>query len=156
MLLLFSPSWQPSPTQPLAHALTSEMEETEERIKVTKLMGWDKDGLRGKAEVACTQVKSDKEFIHHFPRASRCSARRARLPPTWSWLGKTTPLWTTLTLFLLLPPALYTVCFTIKSGISLRSAGVSCPGCIPSQLLAHSQPSVSVVGWGAGKNLDSV
>jgi len=42
---------------------------------------------------------------------------------------------------LLLPPALYAEYDTIWYGISLWSVGVSCPGCVPSQPLAHPQPA---------------
>ena len=49
--------------------------------------------------------------------------------------------------FLLLPPALCAEHDAIWSGISLWPVGVSCPGCVPSQLLVPP-PAYSLVGWG--------
>ena len=39
------------------------------------------------------------------------------------------------------PPSLYTGHDVIWCGISLWPVWVSCPGCVPSQLLVHLQPS---------------
>ena len=46
----------------------------------------------------------------------------------------------------LLPPALYAEHDVIWYGVSLWSVGVSCPGCVPSQLLVH--PSLLAGGVG--------
>lgn len=47
-------------------------------------------------------------------------------------------------LLLCLSPNFIDEYYTVQYGISLWSAEVSCPGCIPSQPLAHSQPPGSV------------
>ena len=44
------------------------------------------------------------------------------------------------------PPSSHAECDAIWSGISLWSVGVSCPGCVPSQDLAHPVPL-----WEGGK-----
>jgi len=41
----------------------------------------------------------------------------------------------------LLPPAFIADHNSIRYGLSLWSAGVSCPSCAPSQLLLHPQPT---------------
>lgn len=47
MLWWFNPSQEPSPTQPLAHSLTSGIRERRGRVKAGKLMGWASDSLIG-------------------------------------------------------------------------------------------------------------
>ena len=48
----FNPREQLSPTQPLAHSHHSGMGERIGRVKVRKLVGWDKNSLIGKAKAA--------------------------------------------------------------------------------------------------------
>lgn len=48
---LFNPSWQLCPTQPLTHFPSSGIEERIIRVKVRKLVGWDKDSLIGKYKI---------------------------------------------------------------------------------------------------------
>lgn len=58
------------------------MVERVRRVKVRKLVGWDKDRLVGKAKAVCTG-KQNKEFIQHIPSASRCSAISRGIMVIW-------------------------------------------------------------------------
>jgi len=56
-----------------------------------------------------------------------------------------------------LPSAFIAEHNVIRSGISLWSGGVTCPGCVPSQFLVH--PNLHADGGGVGgnsENLDTV
>jgi len=86
------------------------------------------------------QAKRNKEFIHYFPSAGRCSdiSSKAGLQHTERLLGKTD----TNTLKIPSFPQLYIAEHDVMwHGISLWSIGVSCPSRVPSQLLGHPQPA---------------
>ena len=137
----FNPSQQLSPTQPLAHSPLSGNGERIGRVKVRKLVGWDKDSLIGKAKA--THTSKAKPGIHSSLPTSRqvfSHLQESRAPPhvTVTWEDKRhhserPP-------FLLLPAALCAEHDVIWPGISLGSVRVSCPGCVPSQLLVSPQP----------------
>jgi len=122
---------------------------------VTKQMGSYKDSLIGKVKPAHVS-KGNKEFIHHFPWAGRCSdiSRKAGLHHMWWLLGKTNTITPKVPPFLLLPPTLYAQHDVIWHGISLWSIGVSSSSCVPSQLLVHPAPWCGDVRSRGG--LDSV
>lgn len=68
LLLWFNPKQQFTQPHTATHSLPpGGMRERIRRIKVTKLMGGDKDNLLGKE--MCTQTGQNKEFIHCFPGA---------------------------------------------------------------------------------------
>jgi len=83
-------------------------------------------------------TKQNKELIHYFPSSGRCSAisRKAGLHYMQWLLGKTNAITPSASLFL---TAFIAEHDTIRYGMSLWSVGVSCPSCVPSQLLAHPQ-----------------
>jgi len=127
------------------------------RVKVWKLVRWDKESLTAKAKVA--QARKAQQLIHsllpisrwvfsHFQEsgASSCVAvtwedkcHHSEYPP-----------------FLLFTPTFIAERYIICYGISLWPVGVICPGSVPSQLLVQSQCTHC---WGSvrsGKGLDSV
>ena len=53
------------------------------------------------------------------------------------------------------PPVLNAACDIIWYGISLGSVGISCPGCVLSQLLVHPQPPHWTGGVRGRKGLDA-
>ena len=53
-MLWFNPRWQLSTTKPLTHCPCVWMGETIRRVKVRKLVGWDKDNLIDKAKASGT------------------------------------------------------------------------------------------------------
>ena len=113
------------------------------KVKVRKLMGWDKDSLIGKAKA--TQASKAKQGIH-----SLTSHQQAGVQPSPGEQGSTTcvmvtwedkrhQLWMSLPSFFF--PQLYAEHDVIWYGISLWSVGVSCPSSVPSQLLVPPQPA---------------
>lgn len=106
-------------------------------VKVRKLVGWDKDRLVGKAKAVCTE-KQNKEFIQHFPSASRCSAISRK---SNGYLERQSMSLLTLLSFPVIPPALYIDHDATRYRIHLWSFGISCPTQVCSQLLVHSQTS---------------
>lgn len=115
---------------------------------------WDNDSLIGEVKL-CIEAEQNKEFIHHFPPAGRC--------PASCWQGHSMcnhylgrhMLW-----LYMLPHLLP---FTKLLWLSAMSCGmeviwylsvwVSCPGCVPWQLLQHFQLTCwgGIVGRGRGK-----
>lgn len=96
------------------------------------------------------QTKQNKEFIHHFPWTSRCSAipRKARLHHMQQLLGKTkaiTPNIPSVFLALALYAELYMIPYSMEY---LESVEVSCPCCVP--FCPHSLLTGGV-GWKAEK-----
>lgn len=107
------------------------------RVKVRKVASCYKDSLIGKTKA--TQAKQNKEFIHHFPPADRCSTitRKAGLHHMWWLLGKTSTVipnvpCTTSSSFSQLSIVEHDL---IWCGIFHQSVWVSCPSCVPLQLL---------------------
>ena len=141
-MLWFNPSWQLSTTQPLTHLPHSGIGERIRRIKVRKLMGCDKDSLIGKAKA--THSSKAKQGIHlplPIGRQVFSHLQESRAPSRVNgYLGRQNTMIPNVSSFLLLPPALHAEHDVIWSGISLWSAGDSCPGCVASQLLVHPQP----------------
>lgn len=88
----------------------------------------------GKAKFA-NKRKQDKEFIHSFPQAGRCSASPGEQCSIThsSNLGRQTPSHP----FLLFGPTLYTEHSITWSGVSLWSVLVTCSGCFSSQSPMH-------------------
>ena len=86
----FNPSQQRRTTQGLTPFPPHEMGDRTGKVKVTKLMDWDKDCLIGKAKTI-NASKANKEVIRYFSSASRCSAisRKAGLHHAQWLLGKT-------------------------------------------------------------------
>lgn len=107
------------------------------RLKVIKLVDWDKDSFLGKAKAICTS--RGKQRIPSPLSTDRCSAipRKARLHHTWWWLGKTTTTPLNIIPFLLSVPDSYADHDSIWYGISLWT---SSPSCVPSQPPVHFQP----------------
>jgi len=96
------------------------------------------------------QAKPNKEFIHCFPPAGSVQpspGKQGSVTRNGDSGRQTASLQTCPPPFLLLPPAFYAERDVIWCGMSLRSAGVSCPGHVaPSSL--HSR-----VGCGAEEAL---
>lgn len=130
-------SWfTPSPTQPLAHSLTSGKGKESKRQKVKKKkVGWYKDSLKEKAKPT-TQGKQNKELIHCSPRLEhkRCSAFSGQQGPIrhYSDLGRQTLALQMFSPFLLLSPTSFTQHDATWSVISLWSLGIACPNCVSS------------------------
>lgn len=74
VVLSFNLSWQLSPTQRLAHFPSPispiGMGERIGRVKVRKLVCWDKGSLMGRVK-ATHEAKQNKEFLYHFPLSGR-------------------------------------------------------------------------------------
>ena len=131
-LLWFNLSWQLSPTQLLAHSPRVGMGERIGRVKVRKLVGWDKDSFIGKAKATHTS-KANQGIHSPLPMGrqvfSHLQESRAPAHVTVTWEdkcchSKNPPL----------PPSSPSF---LWSGLSLGSVGVSCPSCVPSQPLDH-------------------
>ena len=96
------------------------MREIITNIKVRKLMGWDKERLTVKAKVArASKAKQEIHYLHLMGRQVFSNPKKMAF---------------------LLAPA-----FTVQRDvmwyrISLWPVGVSCPCCVPSQLLVKPQP----------------
>jgi len=103
------------------------------------------------------QAKQKKEFIHYTPSAGRCSAvsRKAGLHHV-QWLLQKTNTVTLKTPSFLLPQFYIAEHDVIRYGISLWSARVSCPSCVPSQVLVHPQPTRWWGGARSRRDLGSV
>jgi len=114
---------------------------------MSKPMGQDKDSVTGKTKAP--HSSKAKQGIHSLFSMGRQvfsylqeSRAPSRIAVTWEDKSHNSKRPS----FLLLPPALYADHDVIWYGISLWLAGVSCPSCVPSQLLVHPQPTL----WWSG------
>ena len=124
------------------------------RVKVRKLMGWDKDSLIGKAKA--THTSKAKQGIHSLLPVGRqvfSHLQESRAPSLLMATWETNAITPNILPFLLLHSALYAEHDVLWSGISLGSVGDSCPSCVPSQLLVPPQPLAGGAGWEAEKAL---
>ena len=98
------------------------------------------------------QAKQNKQFIHYVPS----SAKQGSIHAQWL-LGKTNAITSDVP-----PPSSFSPQSlllehdAIRHGTSPWSAGVSCPGCVPSQLLVHPQPAHWQSGGRSSKGLDAM
>lgn len=119
-----NPSWQLSPTPPLARSPRG-MGQRTGRVKVRKPLGCDKNSLIVKATHA-SEAKQTKEFTDHFPWTA--ISRKAGFHHTKHFRkdkdNTTSPNFIP---FFLLPSALYAEYDVVGSEMSLWSVGVSCP-----------------------------
>ena len=147
-VLWFNSSWQLSPTEPLAHSTPGGMGERIRRVKVRKLMGWDKDSLIGKAKAVRTSKA--KQGIHLLLPTGRqvlshLQGSRAPSHVTVTWEDKhqyseCPPL---------PPPSpsfIHWVWYHMAQNIPLVG-WITCPSCVPSQF------PMCLAGWEAEKAL---
>ena len=89
------------------------------------------------------QAKQSKEFIHSFPWQAGVQPSPGKQGSITrnGYLGRENAITPNVPPFLLLPPAVCAEHDAAWCGISLWSAGVSCPSRVPSQLLVHPQPT---------------
>lgn len=120
-------------------------------VKTTETLSHPSASLKHCAEQKpCAQVKQNKEFIHCFPWLGRCSAIPGEQGPITgdADLGRQIPPVQTSSPCSFFPPTLYNDSDVTWSGISPRSAGVTCPGQPyvhkkqPSSHVAYSQEIV--------------
>ena len=133
-------TWLQVRPHPVACSLPcSGMGERIRRAKVKKLVGQDKDSLIGKAKAAHTS-KANQGIHSPLPigRQAFSHLQESGAPPCVmvTWEDKCHH-----SKHSSLPPALYAEHDVIWCGIILQSVGVSCPGCVPSQLLVYPQPT---------------
>jgi len=88
-----------------------------------------------------TQARQNKESIHYFPSAGRCSttSRKARLHHLWRLFGKTDVIIQKPPFSSFFPPAFIAKHDIICYGISFLSIWVSYPSCVHSQIFVHPQ-----------------
>lgn len=112
--------------------------------------------MGAKAKDAC--VGKVKQGVHSpVPMSTQVFIlRKVRLHHASWWFAKTNVVILNAPASFFIPPALYAEHEVIWSGISLRSVGVSCPGCDPSQLLVHLRPAHWRSGLRNRKGLDLV
>lgn len=118
------------------------------RVKVRKLVGWDKDNLIGIVHKSKWK-KKEKKKIHSFPPADRCLtvSRKTRLHHVEWLLGKTNILTLHGTSFSFFPCAFIAELDAVWYGLTLWSDEVSCPSCVTSMFLCTPRLLVYGVEW---------
>jgi len=134
-----------------------EMEERITKVRVRKLMSWDKDSLTEKAQAMHTsKAKQEIHSLLPIGRQVFANLQKSRAP---SYLGV---IWedkchhSKFPSFLLFLPAFIAECDITWHGISLWWTGVSCPSCVLFQLLVHLQPTRWQDGVRSRGGLDSI
>lgn len=115
------------------------------KVKAGKLLGWDKDSLVGEAKLRMP-TKRNKEWIHYFPLAGRCSSvGKTELIMHNDGLGRQKPMFGMSLPSSFSPSALIAEHDAIWYGVPLWPVWVSSPGCV----LFHSSCSPS--SWLGGQ-----
>ena len=146
--------WAPT-SRLLAHP--SVMGEGIGRGKVRNLVGWDEDSLIDNAKAArASKAKQGTHSLLPIGRQVVSHLWESRAPSRLTVTGEDKFHHSEHPLFFLLPPALYAEHDVIWYRISLGSAGVSYPRCVPCKCLVHPQPTCWQGGVRSRKGLDAV